>query len=389
MHQNKRQQFFRKNLWFCLTFFDQVVILITVLSTQIAQVLKEVIKTLTDRQKLILQAIVREYTDTGAAVGSKALTNRLPIHVSSATIRNEMAALEEAGYVQKEHTSSGRVPSLAGYRYYVDHLVNDDPVANNDIALIQSELGGSFSKIDEIVEESANLLSKLTSYTAFTLRPEQADVQLSGFRLVPLGNHQVMAILVMDNGDVANQTFSIPRSMETDQLESVVRLINDQLVGLPLPEVMLKLNTEIPAQIKQYMQTPDGFLGLFNQVLDQAAAERFFVGGRLNLLNFSVNRDPQDLKSLYQLFDTSDDIASVLSPPDNQVRVKIGDEIRNDLLKDYSLVTATYDVGQHGRGMIAVLGPTRMPYSRMIGLVGAFRHELAAKLLDYYRHLDE
>ena len=99
--------------------------------------LKGVIKTLTERQKVILQAIVREYTETGAAVGSKALAARLPIHVSSATIRNEMASLEEQGYVQKEHTSSGRIPSLAGYRYYVDHLVNNDAVAHADIQLIQ------------------------------------------------------------------------------------------------------------------------------------------------------------------------------------------------------------------------------------------------------------
>ncbi|MGV0167557.1 heat-inducible transcriptional repressor HrcA [Furfurilactobacillus sp. WILCCON 0119] len=346
-------------------------------------------KTITDRQKMVLQAIVRAYTETGAAVGSKALATWLPIHVSSATIRNDMAALEEAGYVQKEHTSSGRVPSLAGYRYYVDHLVNDNVVDHTDIQLIQNELSGSFSKIDEIVEESANLLSKLTSYTAFTLRPEQADARLSGFRLVPLGNRQVMAILVMDSGDVANQTFVLPRDMDSDQLEAVVRLINDQLVGLPLTQVMEKLRVEIPAQVSQYMQTPNGFLNLFGQVLDKAAADRYFVGGRLNLLNFSTNHDLHDFKSLYQLFDTTDDIASVLSPPDSQVQVQIGDEITNDLLKDYSLVTGTYDVGAHGRGMIAVLGPTRMPYSRMIGLVGAFREELAAKLLDYYRHLDE
>lgn len=353
-----------------------------------AQVLKEVIKTLTDRQKLILQAIVREYTETGSAVGSKGLSAHLPIHVSSATIRNEMAALEEAGYVQKEHTSSGRVPSLLGYRYYVDHLVSDDAVERADIQLIQSELGGSFNKIDEIIEESANLLSELTSYTAFTLKPEQADVRLSGFRLVPLGNRQVMAIMVLDNGDVANQTFTVPRNIASDQLEAVVRLINDQLVGLQLPEIMEKLRVQIPAQVGQYLQTPSGFLEILGHVLDQAATERFFVGGRLNLLNFSADQDPQVLKSMYQLFDTSTDIASVLSPPDNQVQVKIGDEITNDLLKDYSLVTGTYDVGPHGRGMIAVLGPTRMPYSRMIGLIGAFRQELAAKLLDYYRELD-
>ncbi|KRK85740.1 heat-inducible transcription repressor [Levilactobacillus koreensis JCM 16448] len=344
---------------------------------------------LSERQMMILRAVVRDFTNTGVPVGSKALAKQLPIHVSSATIRNEMAALEEQGLIKKTHSSSGRIPSVEGYRYYVDHLVKPDPLRPNDMDVIQSSLGGDFHKIDEIISQSATILSNLTSYTAFTLKPELKDSRLSGFRLVPLGKRQVMAILVTDSGDVENQTFDVNESVTGDQLEAVVRLINDQLVGLTLPEVVKKLQADIPMKIANYLQSPQGFLDIFGDVLTRAAQERFYVGGRLNLLNFSQDSDVDSLKSLYSLIDKTDDIANVLGRPDDKISVQIGNEMTNDALRNFSLITATYDVNQHGRGMIAILGPTRMPYSRMLGIVGAFREELAKKLLDYYRFYDE
>ncbi|MBT9672980.1 heat-inducible transcriptional repressor HrcA [Secundilactobacillus kimchicus] len=345
--------------------------------------------TLTERQKMILKAIVRDYTSNGVPVGSKALASQLPMHVSSATVRNEMAALEELGLINKTHSSSGRVPSVKGYRYYVDYLVQPDPVKSNDIDVIKSSLDGQFLKIDEIIELSANILSNLTSYTAFTVKPELKESRLSGFRLVPLGKRQVMAVLVTDNGDVETQTFGVPQGVEGEQLEAVVRLINDQVIGQPLATVLELLQTSIPLQIAHYLQSPDGFLKIFGDVLTKAAQERFFVGGRLNLLNYSDNADVEELKSLYTLLDRSDDMADVLGQTGDAIQVQIGSEITNKILRDYSLITATYSVGGHGKGVIALLGPTRMPYSRMIGLVGAFRQELAKRLMDYYRNFDE
>lgn len=340
---------------------------------------------LTQRQEAILQAIVRQYTATGQPVGSKILTELLPVKVSSATIRNEMAELEEQGLIAKEHTSSGRVPSTKGYRYYVDHLLDQKLVDDNDVAIIRNSFGTNFHKIDEIVSQSADILSNLTNYTTFTLKPEQKNVRLSGFRLVPLGNHQVMAILVTDGGEVESQTFAIPHDMSSDELESVIRLINDQLTGLTLPEVLTRLQQDIPVRVTQYMQSPNGVLDIFDNILSHAASERFFVGGRMNLLGFSHNNDPNVLQALYSMLDKDEDLANFIDPQQDGIDVRIGDEISNKLLENYSLITATYDVDQFGKGIIAVLGPTRMPYSRTIGIVSAFRQELAHQLLDYYR----
>lgn len=344
---------------------------------------------LTDRELLILQAIVQIYTSDGQPVGSKALVSQLPMHVSSATIRNEMATLEEIGLLKKTHSSSGRIPSIQGYRYYVDHLLKPDKVQSSDLRQIRSSFNHQFQEIDDIVAKSADMLSKLTSYTAFTVKPELKDAKLEGFRLVPLGNHRVMAILVTDNGDVQNRTFKVPSNVDPEALEAVIRIINDELVGLTLSEVFKRLATDIPNQIGKYIETPEGFLDVFEDVLKKSATERFFVGGQLNLLDFSKQHDLGAIRSLYSLMNHSTDLASVLGSPDQNIKVQIGNEITNNLLKNYSLITATYDVDQHGKGVIAVLGPTSMPYSKMIGLVGAFRTELARRLIDYYHDIDD
>lgn len=344
---------------------------------------------LTQRQEEILQAIIRQYTTTGQPVGSKVLVDKLPVKVSSATIRNEMAYLEHQGLVTKEHSSSGRVPSKEGYRYYVDHLLDPNSVTDNDLVVIQNSLGTNFAKLDEIISHSADILSQLTSLTAFTIKPEQKDVRLSGFRLVPLGNQKVMGILVTDTGDVENQTFRIPRGMDTDALEAVVRMINDELQGETLVDVVHHLQTDLPIRVQRYLDSPEGFLDVFDSILSSAECERFFIGGRLNLMGIAGKQSPSEMKALYELLDTNDRISKIIdSDTDGSgINVKIGHEIANsDVLDNYSLITAKYDVDQYGEGMIAVLGPTAMPYSRTIGIVDAFRKELAKRLLDYYHH---
>jgi heat-inducible transcriptional repressor len=346
-----------------------------------------VVRLLTKRQLLILKEIVRLYTETGQPVGSKKLLEQLPIHISSATIRNEMVHLEDQGLLEKTHLSSGRIPSLRGYRYYLDHLVEPSSIDANDLAVIETSFDQSYHEIDQIVAQSAKILSSLTNYTAISLGPELKDLKLTGFRLVPLNDDQVMAILVTDNGTVENQIFSIPSGIDGDSLEKIIRIINDQLVGLPLMEVVNKLHHEIPQLLTKYMITPEGFLDIFGGVLKKAAQERYYVGGKMNLINTSTLKDVDQLKALYSLIDQNQDLGQIIgAPADQPIEVRLGDEMTNDLLKNFSVITATYNVSEHGRGMIALLGPTSMPYSRMIGLLDVFRAELAKKITDYYRH---
>lgn len=341
---------------------------------------------LTKRQLVILKEIVRLYTESGQPVGSKKLLDQLPMHVSSATVRNEMVRLEDMGLIEKMHLSSGRVPSTKGYRYYLDHLVEPSSVDANDLAVIETSFDQSYHQIDQIIAQSAKILSSLTSYTAISLGPELRDARLTGFRLVPLGDQQVMAILVTDNGAVENQIFNVPRELDSESLEKAIRVINDQLVGLSLTDVIKRLHSDIPQLLTQYLITPTGFLDIFGNVLKKAAQERFYVDGKMNLINPATVKNVDQLKSLYSLIDQNDDLAKLIGVPDQSIEVRLGDELTSDLLRNFSLITATYDVGDHGKGMIALLGPTSMPYSRMIGLLDVFREELAKKITDYYTH---
>lgn len=339
---------------------------------------------LTDRQKDILKIIIRDYTRTGMPVGSKALASEFPTHVSSATVRNDMAALESKGLIAKTHFSSGRVPSMRGYRYYVNNLVQPDPLDDSAEDLIKSSFNSEFNRIDEIVQESAKVLSDLTNYMAVTFNPEPgSNLKLGGFRLVKLDERQVMAIIVTNTGHVVNKIFRLT-NVSSEQLETIVNIINSELVGKPLTQVAEKLRVDLPLLMTKYIQTPEGFLKIFGEMLNEAGRDRVHVDGELNLLQFAERQNLDRLKPLYNLLDTEGTVQKIINPNSHDVQVRIGSELPNDLLKDYSIITGTYDLNEYGQGVIAVIGPTRMPYSKIIGIVGALREELTKKLLGYY-----
>lgn len=214
--------------------------------------------------------------------------------------------------------------------------------------------------------------------------------KLTGFRMVPLNDRQVLAIIVTDKGNVENQVFAIPAAVSSQDLEKMTQIINDKLVGQPLLTVYHRLRTEIPMILHRYFQTPEGMMNLFDEMLGHAFEEKVFVGGRMNLLDFGIKQDIEQLKSVYSFMQNSDELTHLLNgsaTTENPIVFRIGSEIGNNLLEDMSMITATYEVSGHGKGTIALLGPTSMPYSKIFGLVDTFRHELASQLGDYYRFL--
>ena len=343
---------------------------------------------LTERQELILKTIIQDFTNTHEPVGSKTVMNQLPIKVSSATIRNEMAVLEDKGLIEKTHSSSGRIPSTEGYRYYLDNLVQPLQLPEEMYHEIGYQFDQPFNQVDEIVKEAAKILSDLTDYTAFAEGPEAKDVMITGFRIVPLAPRQVMAILVTSDGGVKNQVYTLPRHISGEEIEQAVRLINDQLVGRNLKDINKDTFAQLSSNNVVGKNLPE-FLELLESVIKDAASEQMYVDGQLNLLNNAENSDLQEIKSLYELINSNHLAGELIDLSDSQkekypVHVRLGSELQNDLMKDFSLVTAEYSVGNYGRGTIAILGPRNMPYSEMIGLMEYFRQELARKLLDYY-----
>ena len=344
---------------------------------------------LTERQELILKTIINDFTQTHDPVGSKTVMNQLPIKVSSATIRNEMAVLEEKGLIEKTHLSSGRVPSTEGYRYYLDNLVEPLQISSSVYKRIINQLDQPFHQVNDIVQEAAKILSDLTNYTAFAEGPENNDLTISGFRIVPLFSRQIMAILATSDGDVHNQVYTLPYNVHGDEIERAVRMINDELAGKTLSEVTPEFLEQTLGKKLKVSHVAE-LIELVKDVISDAASEQMYVDGQINLLNNISLSDVSNLRSLYELIEHNDLISSILNSETSlksdryPVKVSLGSELSNDLLKDYSLLTAEYSVGSHGKGIIALLGPDNMPYSQVIGLLEYFRNELAKKLLEYY-----
>lgn len=344
---------------------------------------------LTERQISILKSIVVLFTQYGHPIGSKTLLEETNIVASSATIRNEMVRLEEMGFLQKTHSSSGRVPSKKGYRFYVDYLLRPTKINHDEVETIQKAFDNPFFQLDEIVVKSAEVLSNLTSYTAISLGPEIKESKLTGFRLVPLNERKVMAILVTDKGHVEDQIFTVPKGFDLNNLEKIVSLFNDQLVGRPLVEVFKKLQDEVPMLMHKYMRTAEGMLDLINELFIKTARERIHIGGRMKMLDYSENMDVDQFKSIYSFMDGNHDLTSLLAHQNDEIQVRIGNELNIDILENFSLISATYDAEELGTGTIAILGPTSMPYSKMIGLMDVFRNELSKKIVDHHHFMDD
>lgn len=343
---------------------------------------------LTERQLLILNLIIRHYINFQEPIGSKSLMKEPDLSFSSATIRNEMMRIEELGLLEKMHSSSGRIPSTKGYRYYVDHiLTNEKEDISDDIRKkIEHAFRNPYGEVQEVVEKSAKMLSSLTNYTALALGPETKNSRLVGFRLVPLNEGQVMAILVTDKGYVENQIFSVPPDFSSAEIEKIVNIFNDKLIGRTLPEVFMKLKTEIPLITKKYIDSEIDFLSVFNDIVLKLEQDRFHVGGSMNLLNYlDASMDKEKVKAIYSMINGSPYIHSLFSSFHDGIAVQIGSEMNNELLNNFSLITASYDTAGNGKGLIALLGPTNMPYQKVINIMKIMRYELSDSFNDVHK----
>lgn len=345
---------------------------------------------LTDRQAMILEYIIDDYSKTGIPIGSKALANQLPIKVSSATIRNEMAVLSDQRFIEKLHTSSGRVPSNIGYRYYIDHLAKAKPLDKKRLKYVSGMLDQSFQQIDDIVRQSADIMSSITDYTALTISPELAtENTIKHLQIVRIGINRLLVVVIMSNEQVESQSFLVMCVYTDAQLVQATNLLNDKLVGKTAKEVNLVFQSGLLSDLGHYLPDTQQFVQTLGSILASIDDDHYFVGGRMNMFDQVTVNDLSKIKLLDDLFNNDTGINKLLENDLKPISVKIGSEIENDWLKNYSIITGTYDLGNHGVGKIALIGPTRMAYPKMIGVVDAFRNELKKRISGYYYDYDQ
>ncbi|UOQ93790.1 heat-inducible transcriptional repressor HrcA [Halobacillus shinanisalinarum] len=337
---------------------------------------------LTERQLLILQVIIDDFILTAQPVGSRSISKKEAVTFSSATIRNEMADLEEMGYLEKTHSSSGRVPSEKGYRFYVDHLLSPLRLSNNDVKTIREAFKDRMMEFERVVQKSAGILSDLTNYTSIILGPEVFETKLKQLQIVPLNDQSAIAILVTNTGHVEHRAFNVPVEMKPSQLEKMVNILNDRLGGVPLIHLHEKLQTEIRDLVRAHMDE-QAFMYLQAALMDEQPA-KLYIGGKTNILMQPEFKDLEKVRSLYAIIERENEMADLLRSGDQGLHVRIGHENPFDAMQNCSLITASYTLGNEQVGTIALLGPTRMEYNRVISLLNVLSRHMTETFKGWY-----
>lgn len=337
---------------------------------------------LSNRQLLIFKCIVEEFIDTAEPVGSKALMTKYELPFSSATIRNEMSFLEEYGFLEKTHTSSGRIPSTDGYRFYVNTLL--EPIIEEDVKnQVSTILGNKHQSLNEIIQESCEMLSELTHLTTVALGPDSSYERLQNITLVPLGRNSVTAIIVTDQGHVESRIFNIKDEDYLEDLKSCVLVMNELLEGTPINQVVLRLERDVKPVLSARVKEHEVLFNAFLEAFMKFASSTVYFSGKENMLYQPEYDDVNKLRRLVSAFENSNSWQS-LEPIalEEGVSVRIGSESSIGELSDVSVISASFKTGKDSKGSISVIGPTRMPYEKVVSLVEYISKSLEETLLD-------
>ncbi len=335
---------------------------------------------LSDRQLVVFRAIIDDFIASAQPVGSRSISEKEHITVSPATIRNIMAELEEVGFLEKTHSSSGRIPSEKGYRYYVDHVIQPSIIQHQQVDVIKHLLQDGIVEFEQIVQLSAEVLSELTNYTSIILGPQMFETKLKQIQIVPLSKHSAVAILVTNTGHVEHRSFTIPEEYKVADLEKLVNILNERLRGVPIAHLSRQLDNEFFMMLQQHIQDVDTSLGYLKEVFMYDQPTKLYIGGKKNVLRQPEFHDMNKLYSFYSMMENEQEIIRLLTSEKEGIKVTIGNENEIDAIKDFSLITATYSFGQDDLGTIALLGPTRMEYQKVITLLQALSEEITDAL---------
>lgn len=349
------------------------------ISTHSYRVLTGVMIMLTNRQLLILQLTVNDFIESAQPVGSRQLSKKEEAPFSPATIRNEMADLEEMGFLEKTHTSSGRMPSEKGYRFYVDHLLSPPKLKMEDNLQLRSIFQEKVLETEVLIKNSASILSELTNYTTVLLGPDTTTHKVKRFSIVPLSGNKAVAIMVTDTGRVEDHVFNIGEGLSPSDIEKMVNLLNERLVGTPLSEIPRKLAMESKLMFERHVQNAGTILTSIQAAMAGKTEERMFYSGQMNMMKQPEFNDVDKVKTFLEAIEQGMPL-TLFENDYSGIQVRIGSENNEQTLDELSVITTTYGIGTDMTGSIAIIGPKRMDYGRVITLLDILSEDLSIAL---------
>ena len=333
---------------------------------------------LDQRKKKVLQAIVEEYVNTAEPVSSNLLTQKEELNYSSATIRNEMADLEKAGYLEKTHTSSGRVPSEKGYRYYVDELLRDDNISLEEIKYISDKLETKVNEIEDLTKIATTTISEITHYTTLAIGPG-ADTQLiDEIKFVMLGQRMLMAIILTNTGMVKETIIKFDEDITEKQVETINYMFNKKLKNQPLEIIDEPLEKYLINEMKYSVKVIKPIIEQIKKAIQEE--RQIYLEGTNKVFDLPEFNSLEVAKNFINIIDEKELVADMLdSGFAKDINVYIGDENEKDELKDFSVITFKHKVGNKDLGTIGIIGPKRMDYSKVISVMKYISKKLNEK----------
>lgn len=336
-----------------------------------------------DGRKLkILEAIIRDYIETGDPVGSRTISKKYDLGISSATIRNEMADLEELGLIVQPHTSAGRIPSDKGYRLYVDGMMQRINIEPEIETVILNVIKNKMNRIDALVEETTKLIAMLTNCATIATTPSISEVCIKHIQLVPIDDHSVACVVVTDTNSVKNHVIPTPKAIDYAMCMSLTNTLNECLKGSTLRQIGLEeIRLSIEEKMQEYGSIAGSVLEAIDITLKQEDMPDVYIRGATNILDFQEFNNKEKARELFKLLEEKPYLIKVLdhTPPDT-INIRIGEENILTPMKDCSIVTTSYRIGEYTVGNIGIIGPTRMDYSQVVSVLEYVSHHITNML---------
>jgi heat-inducible transcriptional repressor len=325
---------------------------------------------LTDRSRQILEAIIEDYIQTAEPIGSRTITRRHGLTLSPATVRNVMSDLEEMGYLVSPHTSAGRVPTDKAYRFYVDSMVRMNKIAREEREEIRKRCRLTGKDIGDVLKETSRMLSSISHYMGIVMAPRFTANVFQHIEFISLSDKKILAILVSQNGTVQNRIFDTDNDLRTTDLLRMSNYLNDILKGLTIAQVKNRILEEMQQDKVRYDVLMARALDLSRQTLEETEVE-VFIEGQANILEQPEFADVGKMKEIFRAFEEKGQLLALLERcmTAEGVQIFIGAESHLNRMSGMSLVTSTYVTGKNTIGILGVIGPTRMGYSKIIPIV--------------------